>query len=536
MKKIFLILSLFPSVLLANEAVMQNGNQSIYGVKSFTNHNLFVNSSAIYSNEAVSLAQLYALSNLLSIVVGTNSFFAGGNAGLSVSNNAGKYYYYLNTNGWNFGGVSQNSFATNSLYATNAGSAVIWTGSGTFSGVVAAAWRSDIGSLGSNLFDVVGAAAAVTNGLANTNGNYLGMGVGWATNSSSLGGLSAANYAQAQQLNGYATTGTTITVTGNNVTGTVNLLNGGTINLGASGGGTIQTQTNGVNAVNSGTLNFIASTGLTRSITNNAGKADLIMSVDGSVVVTNGATGVTANGGLVLAQDKISKQAKSDTNLFANGIGSWYAPNTNGQTLAYDNGVVTIFCSTANVNQVQLYYTNMIAAGLPTNAAVHASVRVLRMMTNNKANNVQAFLFGNVENTNSWHRLINTIYQQAGNNPQLRSMYAASQAGGISGNNQLGTTMNPVTPNTPIWMYGFGQLGSLHLSHDWDGGQNTRSFYSFVLPGATTTNWQQYASVTNALSTGWPQWICWGALSAGGATQNPQIDIDNLCVGTGLIQ
>ena len=56
----------------------------------------------------------------------------------------------------------------------------------------------------------------------------------------------------------------------------------------------VQTQTGGVNAVNSGTLNFLGGTGITRSITNNGGKADLLASINPAVVVTNG--GIVLNG------------------------------------------------------------------------------------------------------------------------------------------------------------------------------------------------------------------------------------------------
>ena len=41
---------------------------------------------------------------------------------------------------WPTGGASQNSFCTNSLYATN------WTGSVSFSNAIAAAWNADIDS------------------------------------------------------------------------------------------------------------------------------------------------------------------------------------------------------------------------------------------------------------------------------------------------------------------------------------------------------------------------------------------------------
>ena len=85
----------------------------------------------------------------------------------------------------------------------------------------------------------------------------------------------------------------------------------------------VQTQTGGVNAVSSGTLNFITTTGsgLTRSITNNGGKADLILNTDGSVMktgsffVSGGTFTSAANGGTLTIPGGGAAYADAGTNF-----------------------------------------------------------------------------------------------------------------------------------------------------------------------------------------------------------------------------
>ena len=109
----------------------------------------------------------------------------------------------------------------------------------------------------------------------------------------------------------------------------------------------VQTQTGGVNAVNSGTLNFLGGNGITRSITNNGGKADLLASINPAVVVTNGGftiisgttTGLVSNGGSVTIVSGSSMTTGSVWTISAD-VNDW-AWGTGGSTVS--NAIVPVY-------------------------------------------------------------------------------------------------------------------------------------------------------------------------------------------------
>ena len=401
----------------SNPLIGQNGTQSVYGVKSFTNGNLRVNQQTTEPLAAVPYQQL---TNYVGATFTTNTFVNTNTAAgvvatvgtqVRIGTNAPASNITLTNTGANAGIVNGSGavwgIGTNPVSTFTGNGYTNALGIGTVGGLVVTQsvvnglvsffnWTyspvlftgSNTGLVDSTLWSLNPSNSVLQSAINSLPTSNAVVGIVNATNATiqtQLGGKAATNQNvslfpnDAAYVSGSFVSNNFLVASGTNgsVSGIVTGINtiayfGGTgrltnttsytTNLVSATGtyagmsvGTatfasfanVQTQTGGVNAVNSGTLNFLGGNGITRSITNNGGKADLLASINPAVVVTNGGftiisgttTGLVSNGGSVTIVSGSSMTTGSVWTISAD-VNDW-AWGTGGSTVS--NAIVPVY-------------------------------------------------------------------------------------------------------------------------------------------------------------------------------------------------
>lgn len=196
---------------------------------------------------------------------------------------------------------------------------------------------------------------------------------------------------------------------------------------------TIQTQTNGVDSVNAGTLNFIAKGGLTRQVTNNGGKADLIL--DGSALASTNATPT---------QTIYISMPPRGSDTTGNGtFGTPYATATNAAAIEWGISTQNLACI-LHINKG----TGPRAANM-TNATLTVGT-ITKFWSPAPGTNVNQIAFSNT----LWGSMVSNIYDAFNTNQLPNTVLVSNNIGtsvditlGVS--NALPTTAYS-TPNTGV--------------------------------------------------------------------------------------